>query len=172
VRAIVPGWYGMASVKWLKRVVVTDEAFRGYFQTSEYAIWQRRHGSPSLVPVGEVEVKAQIARPAPHESLLAGSEYRVCGAAWTGESVVTRVEVSDSDGARWSDATLLGDAVPYAWRLWEWTWRVPSSPGRRRLMARATDARGRTQPLERDPLHGDAVISHVLPIDVEVAPPA
>ncbi len=117
VRAIVPGWYGMASVKWSTRVVVTEDPFRGYFQTSDYVIWERRHGSPSLVPVGEMEVKAQIARPAPHEALPAGGEYRVFGAAWTGESVVTRVEVSDSEGARWSEATLRSDAVAYAWRV-------------------------------------------------------
>jgi DMSO/TMAO reductase YedYZ molybdopterin-dependent catalytic subunit len=168
VRAVVPGWYGMASVKWLVRVVVTDQPFHGYFQTSEYAIWQRRNGLPSLVPVGEVEVKAQIARPAQHESVLGGSDYRVFGAAWTGESTVTRVEVSDDGAAHWWDARLLGDPTPYAWRLWEWTWHVADTPGRRTLMARATDARGHVQPLERDPLHADAVISHVVPVTVEV----
>src|SRR5262249_44433886 len=67
VRAVVAGWYGMASVKWLKRIIVTDRPFNGYFQNMAYTIWERRHGQPTLVPVTEVDVKAQIARPTGNE---------------------------------------------------------------------------------------------------------
>ena len=67
VRAIVPGWYGMASVKWLKRIVLVDRPFAGYFQTMDYSYFERRHGIASLVPVTENEVKSQIARPARYE---------------------------------------------------------------------------------------------------------
>jgi DMSO/TMAO reductase YedYZ molybdopterin-dependent catalytic subunit len=169
LRAIVPGWYGMASVKWLTRLVVTDTAFRGYFQTSDYTFWEQRDELPiQLLPVTEVEVKAEIARPALHEIIPSDAIYRIYGAAWTGESEVTKVEVSTDGGSRWEQAQLLGEPVPYAWRLWEHYWRTPGQPGARTLMARATDARGDVQPMQRDVHRGSYVISHVQPIEVEV----
>jgi DMSO/TMAO reductase YedYZ molybdopterin-dependent catalytic subunit len=167
VRAVVAGWYGMASVKWLDHVIVTERPFQGFFQSFTYTTWERPHGLPTLVPVTEGQVKAEIARPAPYEIIPAKSKYRVHGAAWTGESEVTKVEVSADGGKTWAAARLLDKAVPFAWRLWEYEWDVPES-GRRVLMARATDARGRVQPMQRDPDRRDAVISHVLPIAVEV----
>ncbi|MBX6315301.1 MAG: sulfite oxidase [Isosphaeraceae bacterium] len=168
VRAVVAGWYGMASVKWLRRVIVVDRPFAGYFQTFMYATWERRHGLPSLVPVTGIRVKAQIARPAPYEVVLKSTAYRMYGAAWAGGSDVAKVEVSDDGGKTWAPARLVGDLVRYAWRFWEHDWRTPERPGRHVLMARATDSEGRVQPMERDPDRRDAVISHVLPIEVEV----
>ena len=67
VRVVVPGWYGMASVKWLTRIIVTERPFQGFFQTFMYTIGNGQHGLPSLVPVTELQIKAQIARPAFHE---------------------------------------------------------------------------------------------------------
>lgn len=168
VRVVVPGWYGMASVKWLKRIIVTDRPFQGFFQTVEYAIWERRDGLPTLAPVTEVQVKSQIARPAPYESVPKGSKYRMHGAAWAGEANVAKVEVSNDGGETWKAARLLGEPVKYAWRLWEHEWRTPERLGPHVVMARATDDRGRAQPMKRDPDRRDAVISHVLPIEIEV----
>ncbi len=167
VRAIVPGWYGMASVKWLRRIIVTDQPFQGYFQTMEYAYFERRHGLPTLVPVTELQVKALIARPALDEVIPAGQPYRVHGAAWTGETQVTGVEVSTNGGQQWSAATLLGQATTFGWRLWEFNWQNPAA-GRRTLMARARDQRGRVQPLTRDRDRRNAMINHVLPVAVTV----
>lgn len=169
LRAVVSGWYGMASVKWLTRILVTDRAFRGYFQTADYTFWETRDGLPiQLLPVGELETKAEIARPARHEVVAAGSIYRVHGAAWTGESEVSKVEVS-ADGAKsWQAAQVMGPVTRYGWRLWEYHWRTPAQPGLYTLMARATDGRGRTQPASRDPHRGTYMISHVQPIEVEV----
>src|SRR5947209_13061764 len=70
---------------------------------------------------GEGQVKAQVAGPALHEAVPAGSEYRVFGAAWAGESEVAAVEVSTDGGKTWAPARLLDRAVPYAWRFWEHT---------------------------------------------------
>jgi DMSO/TMAO reductase YedYZ molybdopterin-dependent catalytic subunit len=168
VRAVVPGWYGMVSVKWLKRIVVSDRPFHGFFQTFTYTIWQRRGGLPDLVPVTEMQIKAQIARPALAEVVATGAKYRVHGAAWTGEGEVAKVEVSTDGGKRWAEARLLGKPVRHAWRLWEYDWDTPGRPGRRTLMARATDDRGNVQPMERDEDRRDAMISHVQPIKVEV----
>src|SRR2546423_5383023 len=66
LRAIVAGWYGMASVKWLQRIIVTDRPFNGYYQTVDYAFWQRGDAGAALVPITEMEVKAAIARPPGH----------------------------------------------------------------------------------------------------------
>ncbi len=169
LRAVVPDWYGMASVKWLTRILVSDRDFRGYFEGSDYTYWEQRDGLPiQLLPVGEVEVKAQIARPALHEVVAADSVYRVHGAAWTGNSVITRVEVSTNGGRSWKEAQLLGESVRHAWRLWEYHWKTPSKPGPCVLMARATDARGRVQPMQRDTHRGTYMITHIQPIEVEV----
>jgi DMSO/TMAO reductase YedYZ molybdopterin-dependent catalytic subunit len=168
LRAVVPGWYGVASVKWLTRIVVSTRPYRGYYQTLDYAIFRRQEGLPTLVPISELEVKAEIARPARSEIVPAGAPYRVFGAAWSGEANVTRVDVSTNGGKSWAPARLLDPQPPYGWRLWEYTWQTPSQPGRQVLMARATDRRGRTQPLERDPDRRTYLISHVLPMEVEV----
>ncbi len=168
VRAVVAGWYGMASVKWLQRIIVTDRPFNGFFQTFTYTVWQKREGLPTLVPVSEIQVKSQIARPALGEILPRKSDYRVFGAAWTGGAVVERVEVSSDGGKNWAEAKLLDKGIPHAWRLWEYRWQTPGEAGPCKLMARATDSRGRTQPMERDRNRRDAVISHVLPVEVEI----
>lgn len=168
VRAVVAGWYGMASVKWLKRLIVSDRPFQGFFQTFMYTVWDRSRGIPDLVPVTDIQVKSAIARPTLNEVVPANSSYRVHGAAWAGETEIKKVEISTDGGISWHAAKLAERSVPFAWRFWEYTWRTPSAAGNRILMARATDARGRVQPMERDEDRRDAVITHVLPIEVEV----
>jgi DMSO/TMAO reductase YedYZ molybdopterin-dependent catalytic subunit len=169
VRAVVPGHYGMASVKWLRRILLIDREFRGYFQTTDYTLWERSNGYPiQLLPITELEVKAEIARPALYEAVPASSVYRMFGAAWTGESEIAKVEISVDGAKTWEPAQLLGTSVKYAWRLWEYHWSTPAESGRYTVMARATDARGRTQPMHRDNHRGNYVITHVQPIEVEV----
>ena len=114
-----------------------------------------------------MQVKAEIARPENHEVIRANSKYVVKGAAWTAEAVITKVEVSSDGGNSWGEATLNGDATENAWRLWKFEWQTPA-PGNCILMARATDSRGRIQAIERDANGGTYMISHCLPIEVEV----
>jgi DMSO/TMAO reductase YedYZ molybdopterin-dependent catalytic subunit len=168
VRAIVPGWYAMASVKWLQRIIVTDRPFTGYYQTLDYAYWQRREDGVELTPLSEMQIKAEIARPAESETVRANTSVRVCGAAWACDAEITKVELSTDGGATWNEAKLLGESTPNAWRLWEFNWQTPSQPGKQTLMARATDSLGRTQPSHRDPDRGTYMINHLLPIEVEV----
>jgi DMSO/TMAO reductase YedYZ molybdopterin-dependent catalytic subunit len=167
LRAVVPGWYGMASVKWLQRIIVIDQPFNGYYQSIDYAYWKRDVSGPVLVPLAEMQVKAEIARPENNEVIPANSKYRVRGAAWTADGVVSKVEMSCDGGKSWTETTLNGDATENTWRLWEFEWQTPA-PGNYTLMARATDSRGRIQPLERDANGGTYMISHCLPIEVEV----
>ncbi|WP_102126281.1 sulfite oxidase [Deinococcus planocerae] len=169
LRAVVPGWYGMASVKWLTSVTVSARAFRGFFQTVDYAYWETRDGlPPQLTPIGPLQVKAAIARPAPHEEVACGVTYEVRGAAWAGEADVTRVEVSVDGGTTWEDAEFLDPPVRHVWRRWHHLWRVPERAARVTLLARATDAEGRTQPEAHDPARGGYLITHPLPVCVNV----
>ncbi|MGV3722912.1 MAG: molybdopterin-dependent oxidoreductase, partial [Actinomycetota bacterium] len=168
VRAVAPGWYGMASIKWLTRIVVTDQPFDGHFQTVDYAYYVRRNGLPTRVPLAEMQVKSQIARPAPGQMVAAGRPTQVFGAAWTGSDAdIQRVEVSTDGGASWANARLQGKSVRGAWRLWEHEWASPR-PGNVTLKCRATDSRGRTQPVERDPDRDNYMINHVLSVPVTV----
>jgi DMSO/TMAO reductase YedYZ molybdopterin-dependent catalytic subunit len=80
-RAIVAGYYGMSSVKWLTRIHVVTEPYRGYWQTIDYAYWDRSSGTPVRRPLMEMSVKSLIARPAAQESVKAGARYRIVGAA-------------------------------------------------------------------------------------------
>jgi DMSO/TMAO reductase YedYZ molybdopterin-dependent catalytic subunit len=168
LRAVVPGWYGMASIKWLQRIVVTDKPFNGYYQTVDYAYWRRSDTGPALAPLSEMQVKAEIARPGMNEVVPAGRNYRVVGAAWTADCEITKVELSTDGGASWQLAALLGEPVRNAWRLWEFDWETPSQPGKHTLLARATDSRGRSQPDKHDADRGTYMITHCLPIDAEV----
>jgi len=168
VRAVVPGWYGMASIKWLKRIVVTNRPFTGYFQTFNYTIWTRpEHSLATLVPVTELDVKSQIARPSAFEKIAAGKPCRVFGAAWAGEPLIDKVEISTDGGNTWQPATLAQQSQPYAWRFFHFDWTNPAS-GEHTLMARATDARGRVQPMQRDDDRRDAMITHSVPVPVSV----
>jgi DMSO/TMAO reductase YedYZ molybdopterin-dependent catalytic subunit len=168
VRAIVPGWYGMASIKWLQRIIVTDQPFSGYFQTLDYAFWKRRGDMVERVPLSEMQTKAEIAGPAEGEIVPANSHVRVHGAAWATNGEIIKVELSTDGGSTWGDAKLLGEAKPNAWRLWEFNWKTPAAAGKQTLISRATDSRGRTQPAEHDPDRGTYMINHLLPIEVEV----
>jgi DMSO/TMAO reductase YedYZ molybdopterin-dependent catalytic subunit len=168
LRLVVPGWYGMASVKWLTRIVVMDKPFQGFYQTTSYSIFERRNGLPTMVPITELSVKSAIARPALMEAVPANSTYKMHGAAWTGDSEVTKVEISTDAGKTWTGAKLRGKHVPFAWRLWDYEWKTPGEVGRYTVMCRATDKKGRKQPMERNADLGTYMISHVVPIDVMV----
>ena len=168
LRAVVPGWYGMAAVKWLTQIVAASQPYNGYFQSIDYAYWERGSSAPSLVPITTARVKSQIARPEFAETVRAGRPYRVHGAAWTSDAEIVRVEVTTDEGASWHDARLLGDSVRNAWRLWEYEWSVPATPGRTVVMSRATDSEGRTQPAEHHDDRGSYIIHHWLPIEVTI----
>jgi DMSO/TMAO reductase YedYZ molybdopterin-dependent catalytic subunit len=168
LRAIIPGWYAMASIKWLRRIIVTDRPFSGYYQTLDYAFWKRRGDIAELAPLTEMQIKAEIAKPVRGEIVPADSKVRVHGAAWTCNGEISKVELSTDGGSTWKEAKLLGESKPNAWRLWEYDWQTPAAAGKQTLIARATDSLGRTQPVERDPDRGTYMINHLLPIAVEV----
>lgn len=168
MRAIVPGHYGMASVKWLTHIKAVREPFEGYWQTSDYGYWEHVDEQPVRRPLAEMKVKSEIARPTVYETLAPNRRYTISGAAWSGEAEVTDIEVSTDGGATWARAQFLDQVQRHAWRRWTYDWLTPSQPGRYTLLARATDADGNIQPDGHDPNYGTYVINHPLPIEVFV----
>lgn len=140
-RLIVPNWYGVASVKWLKRIDVSTEPCQGEFQTGHYMYeWPDRPREPVTV----MRVRARITDPAPRSAIQPGT-YTVRGKAWSGMGPVTSVEVSLTGEGGWYLAELEPPAGPHVWQDWSFDWHA-ADPGRHTLRARATDAAGNTQP--------------------------
>ena len=140
-RMIVPRYYGVASVKWLKRIDVTTEPYAGEFQTRHYMYqWPGRPAEPVTL----MRPRAQVTDPAPHAKIPAGA-YTVRGKAWSGTGPVTSVQVSLTGEGDWQRARLAPPAGPYQWQDWSFDWQATGA-GRHTLRARATDVAGNTQP--------------------------
>jgi DMSO/TMAO reductase YedYZ molybdopterin-dependent catalytic subunit len=171
LRAIVPGNYGMSSVKWLTKIVAATQPFQGYWQTSDYGYWDDSEGIPVRRPLAEMKLKSQIARPRVYETLQAGRPYTIFGAAWAGNTEVTEIWVSLDGGASWVQGDFIDPISRHAWRRWKYDWITPIQPGGYTLLARATGADGRSQPEDHNPNFGTYVIDHPLPIEVFVTAP-
>jgi len=143
VRLVVPGWYAVASVKWLTDIELIDGPFAGHYQTDKYWYEWERDGQLVREPVALQQVRALITEPASHGETRRG-ELAIRGVAWSGAAPVSRVEVSVAGGA-WQDARLVGERKRHSWQWWELITRV-EEPGVVTVRARATDLAGRTQP--------------------------
>ncbi|HMC10906.1 MAG TPA: sulfite oxidase [Pirellulaceae bacterium] len=166
LRLLVPGWYGVASVKWLTRLEASRVPFRGYFQTVKYTIKRGTGDQQVTLPLQDMAVKSEIVRPFAGEALALGKQ-RVFGLAWAGEEPVGKVELSTDGGKTWGQTDLLGPWAPYSWTLWEYLWNVKNA-GSYELLSRATSITGRTQPTEYDPLYSGYMIHFSRPIPVRV----
>jgi DMSO/TMAO reductase YedYZ molybdopterin-dependent catalytic subunit len=140
LRLVVPGWYAMASVKWLTCIEAIADEFAGYFQAERYVY---RVGS-SRTPVSHMLVKSIITAPLA-ESVIQAAPTTVVGWAWSGAAPVERVEVALGGGDDWQLARLSAQASRWAWRRWEFDW-TPDAPGHYILRSRAADASGAAQP--------------------------
>jgi len=148
LRLVVPGWYGMASVKWLARITVLDRPFEGYQQASGYRLRQApdQPGEPvSRILPRSLMVPPGIPDFATRERLVEAGSRTLSGRAWSGLGPIERVEVSVDGGATWDEARLGPQPSPWAWRAWEWRWEA-GEPGAHELCCRATDRAGNTQP--------------------------
>jgi DMSO/TMAO reductase YedYZ molybdopterin-dependent catalytic subunit len=167
LRCVVGGWYGMASVKWLSRVVVLDKPHDGFFQTFDYSHWVRdKGGFPQLTPVSAIQPKAVITSLGPQDVLEAGKPHALTGLAWAGEAGVKTVEVSTDGGKTWAPAELPA-GKPFTWTRWTAT-VTPRAKGPLPLAVRCTDEKGNTQPQKRDPDRRTYMINHVVPVEVTV----
>ena len=144
LRALALGWTGANCVKWLHRIEVLDRPFEGFFMDKVYRVFQKGEDPKSGKVVKDIQVKSIIVEPAKDRVLSAGI-VPVRGAAYAGEAVIEKVEVSVDHGTTWHPAELIGLEQPYAWRHWEYLWEVKAG-GDYTIMARATDSIGRRQP--------------------------
>jgi DMSO/TMAO reductase YedYZ molybdopterin-dependent catalytic subunit len=145
VRALIPGWYGMDSVKWLRSIEVLagEPPLQDYArETRSMLIGRQRAGA-----VTAMNVKSTFSRPV-DGAILFGRRFTVRGAAWAGENRIRRVEVSTDGGGSWQSARLESESKPYAWVCWSYEWKI-AGPGSYELAATATDDQGRQQPAER-----------------------
>jgi DMSO/TMAO reductase YedYZ molybdopterin-dependent catalytic subunit len=146
LRLLVPGWYGMTSIKWLVGIRVIDHVFKGFYQTERYMVQNGPGAKEFYTYLTEMKVKSIITNPMPGEIVPAGRPYRLAGAAWSGEQDIVCVEVSTDGGTTWQEARLM-PRIDYSWYRWEWLWQSPAV-GNHTLMSRATNNRGETQPRE------------------------
>jgi DMSO/TMAO reductase YedYZ molybdopterin-dependent catalytic subunit len=149
LRLVVPGWYGMASVKWLERITVLDEPFPGPQQAQSYRLRQEETeaGEPLnrmsprslMIPPGIPEFPSRVRYVRP-------STVQLEGRAWSGWARIVRVDVSTDGGWTWAKAVLGEPTGPFAWIPWSYEWEA--GPGEFELSCRATDETGRSQPTE------------------------
>ena len=166
VRLVVPGWYGVASVKWLTKIDALRVPFGGYFQTVKYTVKRDGAGGAQITPLAEMAIKSEIVRPFAGEALGLGKQ-RVFGLAWAGEEPVAKVELSIDGGKAWHEAELLGPWVPYSWMMWEYLWNIREA-GSYELLSRAMSVSGQRQPTQYDPNNCGYMIHFSRPIPVRV----
>jgi sulfite oxidase len=148
LRVVVPGYIGARSVKWIERIEVRSRPWEGYFQHVAYRLLppDGKPGPGAGMPLGLVALNSDVLSPANGETVAAGP-VEVRGYAFAGgERHVTRVDVSVDAGASWSQAELLQDLGPWAWRQWRMT--VDLAPGEHEILVRAWDSSAATQPEE------------------------
>ncbi|ADB30856.1 oxidoreductase molybdopterin binding protein [Kribbella flavida DSM 17836] len=150
LRLVVPGWYGMASVKWLRSIELIDHEFTGYQNAVAYRI--RTEADEPGTPVTRIEPRALMIPPghpdfmSRHRFVTAG-EIVLQGRTWSGWAPVDRVEVSTDAGVTWYDAELDAPSNDdLAWRSFTYSWTA--TPGEHVLTCRAHDRSGRVQPVE------------------------
>ncbi len=148
LRLIVPGWYGMAHVKWLRGITVAGREFGGYQQATAYHY--RTSDDDPGVPVTRILPRSLMVPPGIPDFMsrvrfLAPSRQVLSGRAWSGCAPVTKVEVSVDGGRSWASADLEMVAPEFAWRGWSFLWDA-TEPGEYELCVRATDGSGNVQP--------------------------
>jgi len=151
LRVIVPGWYGMTHVKWLRSITVTDRPFDGYQQATAYH-FRTGEGDPGE-PVERMLPRALMVPPGVPDfmsrtRMVEPSAQLVEGRAWSGRAPIDRVEFSADGGRTWADAALEDSVSPHAWRRWTYRWDA-TKPGEYELAARARDRAGNVQPVEQ-----------------------
>ncbi|HTS35128.1 MAG TPA: sulfite oxidase [Candidatus Solibacter sp.] len=148
-RALVPGWIGAASCKWLTEIKVLDAEFVGNFMSPGYRFPNAPVKPGDAVkpedthPITALSVKSVISGPSDGAKIKAG-KISIHGAAWAGEADAVKVEISTDAGATWKPAVLGSDHSKFAWRLWSFDFKA--KPGDYSILSRATDSQGRVQP--------------------------
>src|SRR5262245_25198403 len=149
LRLVVPGWYGVAWVKWLSRIEVHDRKFSNRFMARDYVtIRGEKQGDQTIwreTSVGRMNLKSVAAR----VTRRGNGPAKITGAAWGDGTAISKVEVRIDEGP-WRAAQLTPNRDQYAWTFWSFDWN-DIKPGEHSIASRATDAQGRVQPAPDDP---------------------
>ena len=149
VRLIVPGWYGVANVKWLDRIELSPRRYLGRFMGRDYVTIAGRQVGDRVeyteTSVTRTLVKSMVARVTRPSGSTSGP-LTVTGVAFTDGTPLDKVEVQ-VDGGAWRAARLESQRNPYAWTFWSLDVDA-LAPGPHTVASRATDRRGRTQPVD------------------------
>ena len=147
LRLIAPGWYGIANVKWLKRIELRDRPFRNKFMARDYVtIREEDHNGETVW--AETSVGRALLKSAPARVTRKDDSYRITGAAWGGP--IAKVEVKIDDGP-WQPAAIdNSDEAKFAWKIWYLDWKNPAK-GEHMVTSRAIDVSGQIQPAMDDP---------------------
>ncbi len=145
-RLIVPQWYAMASVKWIKQITVIDYPFTGPFQSIDYVYYPYKESDKDTQPVTRMNVNSTIQKPLDMDILTTG-KHVIKGIAWTGNGHITKVEISTDNGNTWASVEVNNtEQAGYEWVSWSYTWTV-FKKGEYTIMSKATDSYGRVQPI-------------------------
>ncbi|QCJ42939.1 sulfite oxidase [Bacillus sp. S3] len=143
-RLIVPGWYGMASVKWLKTIRVIHHHFSGPFQTDDYVYYPYNDHNKDSFPVTTNQINSVVQQPLDRQILIPG-EHKISGLAWTGEGVITAVEISVDNGDTWKSAVIQDKPQKYQWVKWSHS-HIFEKKQVYTIKVRAFDSNGLSQP--------------------------
>ncbi|MBT2722772.1 sulfite oxidase [Bacillus sp. ISL-46] len=146
LRLIVPGWYAMASVKWIKKITVIDKEFKGPFQVVDYVYYPNKENDAGKFSVTAANVNSTIQYPLDRQLLHTGI-YEIKGIARTGEGKITKVEISLDGGQTWDPCQLNSPSEKYSWVHWNYKWEALKK-GEYTIKSKATDSQGNVQPSE------------------------
>jgi DMSO/TMAO reductase YedYZ molybdopterin-dependent catalytic subunit len=151
LRLIVPGWDGTSWVKWVNYLSVDEQPNNGFFMNPGYRF--PKHPGPPGTPADPADL--EVIEGMPVQSYITGHSdgqniplqpVNLRGNAWAGEERIAKVEISTDSGVTWQPAQLSGRDLPFTWRLWSLDWR-PAQRGYYTVLSRATDTKGRSQPI-------------------------
>ncbi len=145
LRALALGWTGANCVKWLRKIIVLKDPFDGFYMNKVYRVFDKGQDPEDGAIVTGIGLKSIIIQPETDEVLPMG-DITILGAAYAGETMVEKVELSADSGDTWHPASFIGPCEPYAWRHWQYIWKAPE-PGKYTILSRATDVNGKQQPL-------------------------
>jgi sulfite oxidase len=152
LRAVISGWEGAYAVKWLNQITVANTESDSFWVKTAYRFPTKRVApgaavdAKDMAPVSGLVVKSLISAPADGTTVKTGTAVRVSGFAWAGEANITKVDISLDNGQTWQPAKLGKDQAKYTWRQFDYEWK-PGEVGSYLVMARATDDKGRMQPV-------------------------
>jgi len=165
-RLLVPGWATNWWVKWIQRIEVLDHPAECFYQT-QYYYYGDSPDDPNKEMITSISVKSMITYPKYDDSTLPLGANVIRGLAWSGDGVITMVEVSVDGGENWHAAHIEEPVERWMWVRWSYPWDV-IQPGEYTIMARATDADGHVQPREPRWNHLLKNFNAIIPQDVTV----